>query len=48
MDISSFGKTKGLGRNQALNKNSSNGKKQKTTLVQLKTEENDVFRDVWP
>ena len=40
-----FRKTKGLSRNKALNKNSSNNKIQKITLTQLRTEENNVFRD---
>ena len=41
-----FRKTKGLSRNKALNKNSSNNKIQKITLTQLRFEENNVFRDV--
>ena len=37
VDISNFGKTKGLSGNQALNKKSSNGKKRKTTPIQFRT-----------
>ena len=36
VDISNFRKTNGLSGNQALNKNSSNGKKQNTTLTQFR------------
>ena len=38
VDICNFSKTKGLSGNQALNKNSSNGKKQKTQSFQFRTE----------
>ena len=37
MDIRIFNKTKSLGRNQALNKNLSNGKKQKTLSIEFRT-----------
>ena len=46
MDISNFSKTNGLSGNQALNKNSSNYKKQKTTSIQFRTEKDEFFRDV--
>ena len=36
VDISNFRKTNGLSGNQALNKNSSDGKKQNTTLIQFR------------
>ena len=38
VDISNFSKTKGLSGNQDSNKNSGNGKKQKTTSIQFGTE----------
>ena len=47
IDISNFRKTKDLRGNQALNKNSSNDKKQKTTSIQLRTEKNIFFQKVW-
>ena len=47
VDISNFNKTKSLSGNQALNKNSINGKKQKAASIQFRTEKN-FFWDVWP
>ena len=47
VDISNFRKTNGLSGKQALNKNSSNGKKQNTTLTQFRIKKK-FFRDVWP
>ena len=38
VDISNFSKTKGVSGIQDSNKNSSNGKKQKTTSIQFRTE----------
>ena len=44
VDISNFSKTKGLSGNQALNKNSTNNKKQKTMPIQFRTEKNNLKR----
>ena len=45
VDISNFRKTEGLRGNQALNKNSSNDKKQSTTSIQFRIKKKN-FRDV--
>ena len=45
LNVSNFSKTKGLSGNQALNKNSSNSKKQKTKSIHLRIDKN-FFRDV--
>ena len=45
LNVSNFSKTKGLSGNRALNKNSSNSKKQKTKSIHLRIDKN-FFRDV--
>ena len=47
MDIRNFSKSKSLSGDQALNKNSSDGKKPIIASIQFRTKKK-IFRNIWP